>query len=153
MFMQSIFDKYPYNLYTKHIAQKLKEINDRLLLDYDLNTSQGILLWHINQSIEEHIEINRKFLEESMNLSGPSVTNLLNGLEKMGFITRSNSSSDGRNLYIEVTAKTKQLIQDMSTAFDKSEELLAAGMSDAEKVMFVSLLTRASENADKYQLK
>jgi DNA-binding MarR family transcriptional regulator len=153
MFMQSIFDKYPYNLYTKHISQKLKEINDRLLLDYDLNTSQGILLWHINQSIEEHIEINRKFLEESMNLSGPSVTNLLNGLEKMGFITRSNSSSDGRNLYIEVTAKTKQLIQDMSTAFDKSEELLAAGMSDAEKVMFVSLLTRASENADKYQLK
>jgi DNA-binding MarR family transcriptional regulator len=153
MFMQSIFDKYPYNLYTKHISQKLKEINDRLLLDYDLNTSQGILLWHINQSIEEHIEINRKFLEGSMNLSGPSVTNLLNGLEKMGFITRSNSSSDGRNLYIEVTAKTKQLIQDMSTAFDKSEELLAAGMSDAEKVMFVSLLTRASENADKYQLK
>lgn len=151
--MQSIFDKYPYNLYTKHISQKLKEINDRLLLDYDLNTSQGILLWHINQSIEEHIEINRKFLEGSMNLSGPSVTNLLNGLEKMGFITRSNSSSDGRNLYIEVTAKTKQLIQDMSTAFDKSEELLAAGMSDAEKVMFVSLLTRASENADKYQLK
>nr|WP_159436941.1 MarR family transcriptional regulator [Desulfosporosinus lacus] len=114
-----------------------------------MNTSQAILLWHINQSIEKNIEINRKFLEKTMALSGPSVTNLLNGLEKAGFITRNNNPADGRNLSIDVTAKAKQLINEKSTALSKSEELATRGMSDAEKAMFVSLLTRAFENVEK----
>lgn len=146
--MQTIFEKYPYNLYIKNIAQKLREINDHLLLSYGLNTSQAVLLWHIFHSIEDHIEINRKYLEETMGLSGPSVTNLLKGLEKGGFIIRTNSVVDGRNLCIEVTAQTRQLIKEMNTAFNQSEELLTAGMSAAEKAMFVSLLTRAFENVD-----
>ena len=147
--MQSVFDQYPYSLYIKLIAQKLREVTDKLLMDYGLNTSQAILLWHINQSIEETIEINRKFLEKTMALSGPSVTNLLNSLEKAGFITRNNNPADGRNLSIDVTAKAKQLINEKSTALSKSEELVTRGMSDAEKVMFVSLLTRAFENVEK----
>ncbi|TGE37539.1 MarR family transcriptional regulator [Desulfosporosinus fructosivorans] len=147
--MQSVFDKYPYSLYIKLIAQKIREITDQLLLDYGLNTSQAILLWHINQSIEENIEINRKFLEKTMALSGPSVTNLLNGLEKGGFISRNNNPSDGRNLSIDVTAKAKHFINDKSSALSKSEELVTEGMSAAEKAMFVSLLTRAFENVDK----
>ncbi|SHI21482.1 MarR family winged helix-turn-helix transcriptional regulator [Desulfosporosinus lacus] len=147
--MQSVFDKYPYSLYIKLIAQKLREVTDQLLIDYGLNTSQAILLWHINQSIEKNIEINRKFLEKTMALSGPSVTNLLNGLEKAGFITRNNNPADGRNLSIDVTAKAKQLINEKSTALSKSEELATRGMSDAEKAMFVSLLTRAFENVEK----
>lgn len=85
-----------------------------------------------------------------MSLSGPSVTNLLKGLEKLGFITRNNNANDGRNLYIDITEKTKQLIKDMSSAFSESEELLTTGMSDVEKAMFVSLLTRAFENVDRH---
>ncbi|UUZ78744.1 MarR family transcriptional regulator [Paenibacillus sp. P26] len=147
--MQSVFDMYPYSLYIKLIAQKVREIIDQLLKEHGLNSSQAILLVHIHQSIEEHIEINRKFLEETMALSGPSVTNLLNGLEKSGFITRSSSPADGRSLRIDVTAKAKQFLSERSDAFSKSEEMITQGMSDAEKAMFVSLLTRAFENVDK----
>lgn len=151
--MQSVFDKYPYSLYIKLTAQKIREITDQLLTEYGLNTSQAILLWHINQSIEENIEINRKYLEKTMALSGPSVTNLLNGLEKSGFILRNNHPMDGRNLRIDVTAKAKQFITEKSSALSKTEELITEGMSDAEKSMFVSLLTRAFENVDKQLLK
>lgn len=147
--MQSVFDKYPYSLYIKLIAQKIRELTDQLLMDHGLNTSQAILLWHINQSIDENIEINRKFLEKTMALSGPSVTNLLNGLEKTGFISRNNNPADGRNLSIDVTAKGKQFIEEKSSVLSKSEELVTEGMSSAEKAMFVSLLTRAFENVDK----
>ena len=147
--MQSVFDKYPYSLYIKLIAQKIRELTDQLLMDHDLNTSQAILLWHINQSIEENIEINRKYLEKTMALSGPSITNSLNGLEKTGFISRNNNPADGRNLSIDVTAKAKQFIEEKSSVLSKSEELVTEGMSSAEKAMFVSLLTRAFENVDK----
>ncbi|MBB6731443.1 MarR family winged helix-turn-helix transcriptional regulator [Cohnella zeiphila] len=146
--MQSIFDRYPYSLYIKLIAQKVREIIDQLLKEHGLNSSQAILLSHIHQSIEEHKEINRKFLEKTMALSGPSVTNLLNGLEKSGFITRNSSPADGRNLRIEVTDKAKQFLSERSDAFSKSEDLITQGMSDAEKAMFVSLLTRAFENVE-----
>ena len=151
--MHKIYAEYPYNLYIKAIAQKIRELNDHLLLSYGLNNSQAILLWHINRSLAEQIEINRRFLEETMNLSGPSVTNLLNGLEKTGFITRGNNAADSRNLYIGITKKTAQLIEEMGKAFQRSEELLTAGMSEAEKTMFVSLLTRAFENVDKCLVK
>ncbi|WP_127530281.1 MarR family winged helix-turn-helix transcriptional regulator [Paenibacillus kobensis] len=151
--MPSVFDKYPYSLYIKVIAQRVREIIDQLLKEHGLNSSQAILLSHIHQSLEEQIEINRKFLEQTMALSGPSVTNLLNGLEKSGFITRSSNHTDGRNLRIDVTAKAKQFINGRSDAFSKSEELITQGMSDAEKAMFASLLTRAFENVEKQMLK
>ncbi|MET3544803.1 DNA-binding MarR family transcriptional regulator [Paenibacillus favisporus] len=147
--MPSFFDMYPYSLYIKVIAQRVREIIDQLLKDHGLNSSQAILLSHIHQSIEEHIEINRKYLEKTMALSGPSVTNLLNGLEKSGFITRSSNPKDGRNLRIDITDKAKQFLNERSDAFSKSEELITQGMSDAEKAMFVSLLTRAFENVEK----
>nr|WP_145163810.1 MarR family transcriptional regulator [Paenibacillus terrae] len=147
--MPSFFDMYPYSLYIKVIAQRVREIIDQLLKDHDLNSSQAILLSHIHQSIEEHIEINRKYLEKTMALSGPSVTNLLNGLEKSGFITRTSNPKDGRNLRIDITDKAKQFLSERSDAFSKSEELITQGMSDAEKAMFVSLLTRAFENVEK----
>ena len=147
--MQSVFDKYPYSLYIKLIAQKIRELTDQLLMDHELNTSQAILLWHINQSTEENIEINRRYLEKTMALSGPSITNLLNGLEKTGFISRHSNPADGRNLSIDVTAKAKQFIEEKSSVLSKSEELVTEGMSSAEKAMFVSLLTRAFENVDK----
>lgn len=151
--MPSVFDMYPYSLYTKLIAQRVREIIDQLLKDHDLNSSQAILLSHIHQSIEEQIEINRKFLEKTMALSGPSVTNLLNGLEKSGYITRSSNPDDGRNLRIDITSKAKQFLSERSDAFSKSEELITQGMSDAEKAMFASLLTRAFENVEKQLLK
>jgi MarR family transcriptional regulator, repressor for mepA len=151
--MQSVFDMYPYSLYTKLIAQKVREILDQLLMNHGLNASQAILLCHIHQSLEEHIEINRKFLEKSMALSGPSVTNLLNGLEKSGFIKRNSNPADSRNLSIDVTAKAEQFLNERSGALSKSEELITQGMSDAEKAMFVSLLTRAFENVEKQLLK
>ncbi|MFB5760635.1 MarR family winged helix-turn-helix transcriptional regulator [Paenibacillus medicaginis] len=148
--MHSIFDTYPYSLYIKHIAQKVREILDQLLKNHGLNSSQAILLSHIHQSIEENVEVNRKFLEKTMALSGPSVTNLLNGLEKSGFIIRSSNPADGRNLRVEITAKAKQFLDERSDAFSKSEELITEGMSDAEKAMFASLLTRAFENVEKH---
>ncbi|GAA4850306.1 hypothetical protein GCM10023310_31050 [Paenibacillus vulneris] len=147
--MPSVFDMYPYSLYIKLIAQRVREIIDLLLREHGLNSSQAILLSHIHQSIEEHIEINRKYLEKTMALSGPSVTNLLNGLEKSGFITRGSNPDDGRNLRIDLTAKAKQFLSERSDAFSKSEELITQGMSDAEKAMFASLLTRAFENVEK----
>ncbi|WP_145133108.1 MarR family winged helix-turn-helix transcriptional regulator [Paenibacillus sp. Y412MC10] len=147
--MPSVFEMYPYSLYIKVIAQRVREIIDQLLKDHGLNSSQAILLSHIHQSIEEHIEINRKYLEKTMALSGPSVTNLLNGLEKSGFITRNSDPKDGRNLRIDITDKAKQFLSERSDAFSKSEELITQGMSDAEKAMFVSLLTRAFENVEK----
>lgn len=143
---------FPYNTYLKNIVQKLREINDHLLYEYGLNTSQGMLLGIINRSLEENIEINRKFLEETMGISGPSVTNLLNRLEGMGFILRENSVIDGRNLNIAVTEKTKELIDKMGKTFDISEALLTKNMSDAEKAMFLSLLSRAYENVKEYPI-
>ncbi len=137
---------YPYGFYIKGIGQKMRDTNDQILVTYGLNTSQGMLLGLINRAVEDGIQINRRFLETTMRLSGPSITNLLNGLEKNGFILRKNQAADGRNLQIEITPKGQQVIVDMYAIFETSEEQLLKGMSEAEKDIFLSLLARAFEN-------
>ncbi|MDR3602314.1 MAG: hypothetical protein P4L49_17815 [Desulfosporosinus sp.] len=46
---------------------------------------------------------------------------------------------------IDVTSKARQLINETSAAFSKSEDLLTEGMSAAEKAMFVSLRENTRE--------
>lgn len=134
--------------YIKNIAQKLRNVNDKKLKDYGLNSSQGILLGLINILLDQGKEVNRKLLQETSKLRGSSVTNLLNGLEDKDFIIRKSGLTDERTIWIELTTKGEDLMNDMYGVFENTQEKLLQGMSQAEKEMFKSLLIRAYKNIE-----
>ncbi|WP_411680059.1 MarR family winged helix-turn-helix transcriptional regulator [Clostridium thailandense] len=140
--------EYPYDLFIKSIAQKIRYTNDKKLAEYNLTSPQGLLLELIDRSIRREKEITRRSLEYVMNLKGPSITNLLNGLEKKGCIIRNTGISDARTFHIEVTAEGKKILKEMEEIFEETEEQLLEGMSEDEKRIFLDLLIKAYKNLD-----
>ncbi|MDQ7093595.1 MarR family transcriptional regulator [Desulfosporosinus sp. PR] len=140
--------EYPYDLFIKGIAQKMRLLNEQKLKEYHLTAPQALLLEILERLIRRGMEISRKNLQVPMNLKGSSVTNLLNGLEKKGCIIRSTGLTDGRTFQIQVTEKGLKLVREMETIFAATENRLLQGMSGEEKQLFLNLLLRAYENLE-----
>lgn len=135
------------DFHIRNIARGLRYMNDRKLAEYDITNPQARLLGLIHESLGmPEVEVNRKFLQEKTHLKGPSITSLLNGLEKKDFITRTTSAADGRAVEIEVTSKGKKLVDEMRGVFAETERQLLAGMTDEEKMILSALLAKVSRN-------
>ena len=81
-----------------------------------------------------------------MQLKGPSVTSLLNGLEKNGFIIRYSRENDGRAMNIKVTEKGDKVLEALRDVFKSTEQQLHSGMTTAEQEQFLMLLQKAHDN-------
>ena len=133
----------------KNIGQGIKYTNDKKLAEYELTNQQGRLLGAIFNGLKDGKNLNRKYLEDVMELRGPSVTSLLNSLEKNGFILRLATKEDGRARQIVVTEKGKQLVDEMEEVFEATEQKLLNGMTKTEKAELKRLLMMVYENISK----
>jgi DNA-binding MarR family transcriptional regulator len=136
----------PPDFYIKNIAHVLRYKNDQNLVSYDITEPQARLLGHIDGAQRSEQEISRRYLSEAMQISGPSVTSLLNSLERNGFIVRRSGSDDGRTVFIELTEKTKVLLAKIPSVLNASTNDLLLGFSEQEKAIFLMLLKRAYDN-------
>ena len=87
-----------------------------------------------------------KDLENYLNLKGSSVTSLMNGLEKNGFLERVPSEKDGRRKILSLTEKSKEIVKQMDLVFEATDNQLQEGMSEEEKMTFRLLLGIAHNN-------
>ncbi|WP_297421940.1 MarR family transcriptional regulator [Clostridium sp.] len=138
--------EYPYDLFIKSMAQKIRNINDKKLKEYNLSSSQASLLELLERGIRNDEEITRKVMEKVLKLKGPSITNLINGLKSKGYIIRSTGVTDARTFQIEITPKGYQLVREMEEVFEETEQQMLKGMTEEEKKTFLNLLIRAYKN-------
>lgn len=138
--------EYPYDLFIKSMAQKIRSINDKKLKEYNLSSSQASLLELLERGIRNDEEITRKVMEKVLKLKGPSITNLINGLKSKGYIIRSTGITDARTFQIEITPKGYQLVREMEEVFEETEQQMLKGMTEEEKKTFLDLLIRAYKN-------
>jgi len=134
------------DFYIRNIATSLRYINDKELSEFGITNQQARLLGAIRRSLYDGVNISRKFLEDLMGLRGPSVTSLLNGLEKKGFIIRYTAQDDGRAMQIKVTEKGERIMTGVNQFLIATEKRLLSGMTEDEKVLFVNLLHKAFLN-------
>ncbi|WP_130891905.1 MarR family winged helix-turn-helix transcriptional regulator [Fusobacterium ulcerans] len=144
--MKKITQKFGYDFYIREIGHNIKYTNDRKLLDHNITNQQARLLGEIYNRLTNNLEISRLILSNLMNLSGPSVTSLLNGLEKNGFIIRHPGSEDERTIIIEITSKAQKLIDKSNDIFKETEKKLLYNFSNEEKKIFLKLLEKAYLN-------
>lgn len=144
--MKKKTQKFDYDFYIREIGRSMKYNNDQKLFDDNITNQQARLLGEIYSRIINNQEISRLILSDLMNLSGPSITSLLNGLEKNGFIVRHVGSKDERTIIIEITSKAQKLIDKSNDVFRGTEEKLLRNFSDKEKRIFLELLKKAYIN-------
>ena len=134
------------DFYLKDIYRNMHYGIDKHLKDYDVTNVQGRLLGMIYGANRHGIKITRKYLEEKTGISGPSVTSLLDSLERKGYIKRSVNDEDARALSITVTEPGETLINKIHGIFRASEAKVTEGMTSEEKKTFKTLLKKAHRN-------
>lgn len=132
--------------FIRNIAHLMANMQNRCLNLFGLTNQQARILMYLDKNIRKQRKIKRKDLEEFLNLKGSSVTSLMNGLEKNGFIERSQSTKDARHKELVLTAKSKSLIEQMDLIFEATDNQLQEGMSEEEKMTFRLLLGIAHNN-------
>lgn len=135
-----------HDFYIKNIAHVLRYQIDQKLTDYHVTEPQVRLLGHIQGGQNTGHEISRKYLSEAMQISGPSVTSLLNSLEKNGFIVRSSGIKDGRTMQLVLTEKATDVMKDTMYMLNEISDALVAGLSEDEKSLFLGFLKKVYEN-------
>jgi DNA-binding MarR family transcriptional regulator len=134
------------DFYIRSIATFLRCMNDQKLSEFGITTQQARLLGSIRRSLHDGAAISRKFLGDRMGIRGPSVTSLLNGLEKKGFIVRNAAEDDRRAMQIQVTEKGGQVMAEADQVLAEMEEQMLSGLTEVEKVLFAALLHKVFVN-------
>ena len=135
-----------FEFYLRAIVHAMKQMLDNKLLPYDITNQQARLLGDLDNQLKRDEEIVQKDLERSMNLRGSSITSLLQGLERKGFISRSTGNEDGRTKQVDITEKGRAVIEEVESSFLELEQLLVEGMSKEEKTTFLRLLKVSFHN-------
>ena len=113
------------------------------LAQMDLTAAQGHIMGYLAHSPNPPCS---RDIEEAFQLSHPTVSGLLNRLEKKGFIEFRPDEKDRRCKRIHMLPKGQACIELMHRTIRENEERIVQGFSDAEKAQFASLLERAISN-------
>ncbi|MEV8249427.1 MarR family transcriptional regulator [Microbacterium sp. NPDC076768] len=81
-------------------------------------------------------------LATSLGVSRATVTGLVDGLERDGFVCRRAAAGDRRSLVIVLTARGAELLRDMAPQHFGRLEAMAGVLDPEERVVFLDLLSR-----------
>jgi MarR family transcriptional regulator, repressor for mepA len=140
--------KYPYHFYLRNSIHKIMMQADSNLIQYDITNQQARVVGFIGEKQEEGVTVNQKDIELYLDITGASVSNLLRGLEKKGFIERIRSVSDDRAKEISLTLKGRELITTFNSVFSEIEDKIVQGMTEEQKKLFLELLKKVIKNFD-----
>lgn len=140
----SSFLENPYSDLIRSIAEKLKSKADKNVNELGLNSQQGRMIGYIYEHQDSGII--QKDLADVFKRKGASITSMLQGLEKKGYIERRISNENERQKNIYVLQKGINLIQDFDIAFGEVEKSITEKLTKSEKDTFIALLIKVNQN-------
>nr|WP_272509881.1 MarR family transcriptional regulator [Paenibacillus chitinolyticus] len=109
-----------------------------------LNSQQGKLIAFIHEHQEQGLI--QKDLSERFHVRGASITSMLQGLEKKGYIERKIPAHNERQKNIYVLPKGLALINDFKLSFQRVEEKIVQNLNEDDQQVLQQLLTKINQN-------
>lgn len=132
----------PFSYLFRVIGIKLKNKADSTISELGLNAEQGRTIGYIS----DHEGIIQKDLADFFNKRGASITSMLQGLERKGYIERRIPKDNEREKRVYVLPKGSELIDTFNTKFEEIENEIAASLSPEENETLKKLLTKINNN-------
>ena len=85
-------------------------------------------------------------LVEHMAIEPPSLTSLVNGMERKGWLKRERSETDARVKRLFLTPRGRKLIESLRKATEPIDRRMAAALTDSERDALKSLLRTLVES-------
>ena len=82
-------------------SHKIGKLAQTMYAEYDLNKSQSMILFQLHRDGR----ISQKELAQKLNVSAPSITSMIQKMEKSGYIVRNVDEKDQRMMRLDLTEK------------------------------------------------
>lgn len=130
--------KYASRLAEKNLNDKMAELN--------VTRSQMDLLAFVFVKNKEGYEVNQVDIEKYLNLKNPTVSGLINRLEKKNYIKRETSSKGANFKSIVITENGKSLLEEGKKVVELSENTMFSLLTKEEKAELERLLQKVIDN-------
>lgn len=130
------------------INQRMKLLMNERLLPYDITAQQARIVGFVGTAQEQGRAINQKDIEEAFELKGSSITSLLQGLERRGFITRRVDPEDERRKNVIVLPKGLELLHDFEQVFATIDQRLMQNLSAEQQEVLLLALDQMAQNLE-----
>ncbi|MDO3411541.1 MarR family transcriptional regulator [Saccharibacillus sp. CPCC 101409] len=122
----------------------MKASADHRLKELGLNAQQGQMIGYIYEHQERGViqaDLARRFSR-----TGASITSMLQGLEKNGYVRRRVQEDNERQKKVYITDKAEPLISEFNEIFKEAENRVTEGMTAEEAQTLQRLLQKVVSN-------
>lgn len=134
----------PFSSLLREIAIRMRPAGDGRLSELGLSAQQGQMLRYIHMFQEQGIIQND--LAKRFDRTNASITSMLQGLEKKGYVKRIVPEGNERKKMVYVTDKAEALMSEFDQIFFDTERQITAGMTDEEAETLRRLLEKVRDN-------
>ncbi|WP_413037476.1 MarR family winged helix-turn-helix transcriptional regulator [Paenibacillus xylanilyticus] len=124
------------------IARIRDHVNKRIIQELEQHDITGIVPSHGDILMFLYLEdsLSIKMLAERVHRTQPTVTVLVNKLEKLGYVERSKSPEDSRVTFIRLTEQGRQLKPIFEQVSETIRDMVYGDMTDEQAEQLESLL-------------
>lgn len=124
----------------KRICIEVEKLSSNRLQPYELTHTQFTTMKYIYQN--EQAQIRQIDIERHFSLTNPTVTGILQNLEKKGMIERFQNPEDSRSKLIKATQKAEDMKEDLMLLGDELEKDVTKELTTEEKEQLNYLLKK-----------
>ena len=133
----------------RNIGIKMRNRGDEFTRALPLTATQARTIGYIDYIEEhEHRGVIQRELAEISGTSAASVSSLIDGLEKAGYVERRPSPDDARRKEIYTLEKAKGLSRNFDRLMEQTEQDLLSVLTPSEQSTLIDLLTRIDQRFD-----
>ncbi|AIQ65378.1 MarR family transcriptional regulator [Paenibacillus stellifer] len=138
------FNSYtPYSDSIRAIGMKIQNMANNRLSELGLNAQQGQMMGYIFEHQDKGVI--QKDLADHFGRKGATITSMLQGLEKKGYIKRVIPKENERQKNIYLLKKGTDLVEEFKDIFLGVEKSITQGLTEAESKTFMKLLIKVKE--------
>jgi MarR family transcriptional repressor of mepA len=130
----------PYSDLIVTIGMKIRSMANIRLSELDLNAQQGQMMGYIFENQDKGVI--QRDLADHFNRKGATITSMLQGLEKKGYIKRVIPEDNERQKKITLLKKGSDLVEEFNEIFMEVEKSITQGLNEKESETFMKLLIK-----------
>lgn len=127
------------------LANSYAKLRNKVFAQFGLTSGQIYILLYLMHHTKEK-EINQTEIQQDLNLTHQTVTQMIGLLEKNGWITTGKSSIDRRCKTISLRSRAQQISSALAQAEQNADALFVEGMTDEEISQYTYLLNISAQN-------
>jgi DNA-binding MarR family transcriptional regulator len=122
----------------KKIAERFHELEKNILYHFNINSSYHKVII----ALDEYGELSQTELSDKCFIDKPATSRIINKMTDEGYILKSNKANNKKNIYVRLTAKSKNLSKKIKGKLLQLKSNFFEELSSKDEEQFLSLLKK-----------